>query len=247
MSVAKVTVVVPSFNQGAYISDALASITAQHQALELFVMDGGSTDQTLSELRRYEQSITYWRSCRDDGQAAAINEGIAMGCAPYVYWLNSDDYLLPGALDVLIEHLELNPNVPAVYGKVWNIHQASGRRSPIWVEPFSARRLAIRCIISQPGVLMRRSAWEAVNGLDTRLHLALDYDMWWRLYRFSGPLKFVDTFVAVNREHDQTKTQTMRRKHYQEAIQVVRKHAGYVPLKWWLAQPYAVWFRSFLG
>jgi GT2 family glycosyltransferase len=92
--------------------------------------------------------------------------------------------------------------------------------------------------------LIRRSAWETVTGVDEQLHMAMDYDLWWRLFKQIGALQFVDEFVAVNREHNATKTKTLRCRHYQEAMAVVRKHHGRLPMKWWLAQPYAVWFKS---
>jgi hypothetical protein len=107
--------------------------------------------------------------------------------------------------------------------------------------------MAQLCIVSQPGTLIRRGAWEALGGVDESLHLALDYDLWWRLYRRFGTPRFVDEFVAVNRVHDETKTATLRARHYSEAIAVVRQHYGRVPLKWWLAQPYAVWYRARVG
>jgi hypothetical protein len=122
--------------------------------------------------------------------------------------------------------------------------EKTGKQYPVWVEPFNIKRLALRCIISQPATLVRRSAWEAVGGVDAKLHMAMDYDLWWRLFNRFGPLYFVDSFVAVNREHEDTKTKTQRRLHYKEAMYVVRKHYGRLPLKWWLAQPYAVWFKS---
>jgi len=77
--------------------------------------------------------------------------------------------------------------------------------------------------------------------------MAMDYDLWWRLFKQAGPLQLLDDFVAVNREHGNTKTKTQRLRHYQEAIKVVRKYYGRVPLKWWLAQPYAVWFKNILN
>jgi hypothetical protein len=77
--------------------------------------------------------------------------------------------------------------------------------------------------------------------------MAMDYDLWWRLYKQFGPLQFVDEFVAVNRDHEATKTRTLRRLHYREAMAVVRKYNQHVPLKWWLVQPYAVWFKSITG
>lgn len=74
--------------------------------------------------------------------------------------------------------------------------------------------------------------------------MAVDYDLWWKLYTKFGPMQFIEAYVAVNREHGSTKTKTQRRLHYKEAIAVVRKYYGSVPMKWWLAQPYAVWFKS---
>ena len=68
--------------------------------------------------------------------------------------------------------------------------------------------MAQLCIVSQPATLIRRSAWEALGGVDDSLDLALDYDLWWRIYRRFGPPLFVDEFVAVNRDHAGTKTAT---------------------------------------
>lgn len=241
---ALVTLAVPSFNQGRFLDAALTSIFQQEVPVEVFVLDGGSQDQSQEVIQRWAPRLAGWRSHPDEGQAAAINEGIARGRAPYVGWLNSDDWLLPGGLARLTQALAGLPDAPAVYGRAWNVDDDTRRRSAVWVEPFDERRLARRCIISQPATLIRRSAWAAVGGVDPALHMAMDYDLWWRLYRRMGPLAFVDAFVAVNRRHPDTKTQSQRRRHYAEAIGVVRRHHGSVPLKWWLAQPYAVWFKS---
>jgi GT2 family glycosyltransferase len=240
-----VTVAVPSWNQGRFLERALSSLFDQDVPVEVFLVDGGSTDsQTQQVIARWAPRLAGWRSAPDAGQAAAINEGIARGTAPYVAWLNSDDWVLPGGLRKLVQALEAAPAAPAAYGRCWNVVDATGRRQPMWVEPFSERRLALRCIVSQPATLVRRSAWEAAGGLDEKLRMAMDYDLWWRLYRRAGPLQFLDDYVAVNREHEDTKTRNHRRLHYREAIEVVRRHYGRVPLKWWLAQPYSVWLRG---
>lgn len=246
MSDPVVTVAVPSYNQGRYLDQALASIFAQDVPVEVFVADAGSTDESLAVIHKWAPKLAGWRSHPDAGQAAAINECVAQGTAPYVCWLNSDDWLLPQGLNTLIRTLETSPVAPAVYGRAWDYIEKSGKMHPVWVSPFGEERLAWRCIVSQPATLIRRSAWEKVGGLDSELHMALDYDLWWRLYRACGGLQFVDAFVAVNRDHHDTKTQSQRSLHYREAIAVVRKHYGRVPLKWWFAQPYSVWLRSLL-
>ncbi len=242
-----VTIAVPSYNQGRFLDDALASIFSQDLAIEVFVLDGGSSDNSLDVIRKWAPRLAGWRSHADQGQAAAINEGIARGSAPYVCWLNSDDWFLPGGLKKLLTFLQENMTAPMVYGRAWNVVDGSGKRYPVWVEPFDEHRLALRCIVSQPATLIRRTAWNAIGGVDESLHMAMDYDLWWRLSRLDGSLQYIDDYVAVNREHQDTKTRTKRRLHYKEAMMVVRRHYGRVPLKWWVAQPYAVWFKSLMA
>lgn len=239
-----VTVVVPSFNQGRFLDEALTSIFQQDVPVEVFVMDGGSTDNSLEVIRQWAPRLAGWRSHADAGQSAAINEGIALGRAPYVCWLNSDDWYLAGGLRTLLTQLEQQPDVPMVYGRTWNCDAATGQMSKVFVQPFSVWLMAQMCIISQPATLLRRKVWQTVGGVDATLHMAMDYDLWWRVFRQHGCPVFVDAFVAVNRVHQDTKTNTQRHLHYVEAMAVVRRHYGRVPMKWWLAWPYAVWWRS---
>lgn len=239
-----VTIAIPSYNQGQFLNDALTSIFEQKISVEVFVMDGGSHDNTLEIIKKWQLKLRGWRSYSDGGQAAAINEGISQGRAPYVMWLNSDDWILPDSLQRLIENLMKYSNVPAVYGNAWNYNEKIKKYTPVWVEPFSEKRLSVRCIISQPATMIRRSAWMEVGGLDENLNMAMDYDLWWKLYKTFGPLKYFNDYIAVNREHDKTKTRNNRKGHYREAIAVVGKYHGTVPLKWFLARPYSVWFKA---
>lgn len=246
MSRFAITVVVPSFNQGRYLDAALESIFAQDLPVEVFVLDGGSSDNSAEIIEQWRPKLAWARSEPDAGQSAAINEGAVRGTAPYICWLNSDDLLLDGGLRVLLQALEAHPAAPAAYGRVWNLNETSGERRPVWVQRFSEDALARRCIVSQPGTLIRRSAWDAVGGIDEALNMAMDYDLWWRLYKQFGVFAFVENFIAVNRDHEATKTRNFRAAHYREAIEIVRRHHGSVPLKWWLYQPYAVWWKTLI-
>lgn len=238
----QVTLAVPSFNQGRFIEKTLESIFAQDVRVEVFVADGGSTDDTRAIIERWASRLAGYRSEPDRGQSAAVNEAIARGSAPFVGWLNSDDYLLPGGLARLVTALDAAPDAPAAYGRVLN--DRGGRRRELAAAPFCARRLARRNLVAQPGTLVRRSAWAGVGGLREDLDMAMDYDLWWRLYRRYGPLEFVDAVVAVNRDHPDCKTNRSRRQHYREVMDVLRTHYGGIPLIWWLKTPYSVWFRG---
>ena len=243
----KVTVAVPSYNQGEYLDSCLESIFSQDIRCEVFVLDGGSSDNSVEIIKKWEKYLAGWRSHPDAGQSAAINEGIGSGTGTYVCWLNSDDLFLPGMLSKLIAVMEANTEAPVAYGKVYNLVQETQTLKQVWVESFDVRRLATRNIISQPGTLIRRDAWCAVGGVSECLHMSMDYELWWKLYSNFGNFEFIDDFVAVNRDHSETKTSSKRKLHYQESIAVVKKFYGTVPLKWYVYQPYAVWFRSLVN
>jgi glycosyltransferase involved in cell wall biosynthesis len=245
---ARVTIAVPSLNQGRYLGTALESIFTQDVPVEVFVLDAGSSDDSRDVIRRFSDRLAGWRSHADAGQSAAINEGIANGSAPFVGWLNSDDWLEPRALRRLIDALDSHPEAAMAYGRMWNhVEPAGERRRNHEVHPFNERLMANFNIVAQPATLIRRTAWEAVGGVDESLQLAMDYDLWWKLFKRFGTPLFLDEHLAVNRRHDETKTSMQRRRHYREAMAVVRKHYGRVPLKWWLAQPVMVWYRSLVG
>ena len=231
------TVVVPSLNQGGFLSSALDSILAQGLPLEIIVMDGGSTDETLHIIRDYEPELFHWQSGPDGGQAAAINDGIRRGSAPLVSWLNSDDFYYQGALSRLQKALEHKPAAPFAHGFAWHVSEAGRKRIPYLTLPYQRYLLANYCSICQPATLIRRTCWETIGGLDESLDLAFDYDLWFRLTEQFGPPASVKGFVAANRMHNATKTSSQLDQHYDESILVVRRHVGSVPIKWRILRP----------
>ena len=240
-----ITVVIPSLNQAEYLPAAIESVLAQSVATEIFVMDGGSTDGSVAIIKDYEDDLAGWISAPDGGQAAAINAGVALGTAPFVCWLNSDDILLEHGLLNLHACLSEASAAPAAYGQAVHINAAGKRVGKYLSFGFSERLLASYCFICQPATLIRRSCWTEVGGLDENLELALDYDFWWRLYRAFGPLSLTEQICAANRKHPATKTQNNLDKHYDESIGVVQKHYGSVPWKWHLMRPIMRGLRAF--
>ena len=232
-----ITVVVPSYNQGVFLDRTLESVFAQDLPLEVMVMDGGSTDNSVDIIKRWESKLTYWRSAPDDGQAQAINEGVSLGSAPFVCWLNSDDVYLENGLSDLYSLLSVHSSYPAVYVKCWHINEQDKKVAPYLSFPFNKTLLANYCFIAQPATLIRRECWEQVGGLDESFDFAMDYDLWLRLYCRFGALGYTSKYCAANRLHKDTKTHNGLQRHYAESMKAVERAYGYVPVKWKLALP----------
>ena len=232
MSTAQITIAVPSFNQGRYLNDTLASIFEQGLPVEVFVMDGGSTDNSLEIIKQWTPKLAGWRSHPDNGQASAINEGVTRGSAPYVCWLNSDDFYYPSGLSKLLSVLKDQPDKQFTYGQCWTVSDKRKKLFPYLTPPFYPRLFANFCFIAQPATLVTRTAWEQAKGLNEYMQMAFDYDLWWRLYKEYGKPAFCKKFVAATRMHKDTKTANRTDLHYRESIDVVKHHWGSVPLKW---------------
>jgi glycosyltransferase involved in cell wall biosynthesis len=113
----RISVIIPSYNQGAYLEQAICSVLEQdYPALELLVVDGASADNSLDIIRKYENRLGWWVSEPDQGQSDAINKGFARATGEIITFLSSDDYYLPGAFADVAARYRQNPNVGAIIG-----------------------------------------------------------------------------------------------------------------------------------
>jgi glycosyltransferase involved in cell wall biosynthesis len=179
----RIAIVTPSFNAGTHIGAAIDSVLAQnYPSLDYLVMDGGSTDNTLEVLRSYGDRIR-WISHQDDGQADALRRGFAQTTGDILGWLNADDTFEPGALHVVAQFFADHPDVSLVYGDATYIDARGRLIGPCaHIEPYSRNRLFYYSdYIVQPAAFFRRSAYDAVGGIDPSLHYGMDYDLWLKL------------------------------------------------------------------
>lgn len=110
------TIITVSFNQAQYLEQCIKSILDQNEPVEYIIMDGGSTDGSVEIIKKYADRIAYWTSSKDKGPADALNRGIDMATGSFIGYINSDDFLLPGALTKLRKVIEANPGYDVYYG-----------------------------------------------------------------------------------------------------------------------------------
>jgi glycosyltransferase involved in cell wall biosynthesis len=110
MTLPRITVVMPSFNQAAYLEEAICSVLSQgYPDLEFMILDGDSSDGSQEIIERYRDQLSHWYSQPDGGQSAAIDRGMGLATGDLAGWLNSDDVLLPGALHAVAKAYRRNP------------------------------------------------------------------------------------------------------------------------------------------
>jgi glycosyltransferase involved in cell wall biosynthesis len=228
-----VSIVTPSFNQGAFIGQTIESVLRQdYPHIDYRVVDGGSTDNTVEVLKSYGSRVA-WVSEKDRGQAHAINKGMLQARGTILAYLNSDDLLRAGAVSRVVEHFAQRPACDLVYGRDATIDAAGRFLGTFPTAEYSFETLADCCCISQPATFWRKRLADAVGPFDEALHLVMDYDYWLRAAAEGMALEHVPDVLAHTRMHRLTKTSgaapgAHRDRFYRELFDVCLRRVGYV-------------------
>ena len=223
----KVSIVTPSYNQGAYLEQTIRSVLLQgYPNLEYIVIDGGSTDESVAILRKYEPWLTYWVSESDKGQSDAINKGFSRASGEIFGWLNSDDLYEPNALALIANYFSTTPDCDLLYGNGWSIDENGQRKHPCsWIKPYDRRLLLTFNFILQPAAFWRRSVWKRTGELDISHHWAMDWDWLLRATTFTQP-HYLPVSLALWRLRADIKTVYGGWPRRMEIANISRKYGG---------------------
>lgn len=232
LSFPRISIVVPSLNQGRFIGETLKSIVEQNYPnLELIVVDGGSSDNSLPVITEFEAHIAWCVSEPDSGQAAAINKGFRRSTGEIMAWINSDDRVAPGTLYRVADHFQKQPETKVLYGNRILIDEESheiGR----WILPaHSERVLKWADFVPQETLYWRRSAWDAVGcNINEDFQFAMDWDLLLRFSAQQQKIERVPSFLGVFRVHQAQKTtKDIASIGENEMHQLRRRTLGFVP------------------
>jgi glycosyltransferase involved in cell wall biosynthesis len=215
----RISIVTPSYNQGPYIEETIRSVLLQNYPnLEYVIIDGGSTDETIDIIKKYEPWLTYWISESDRGQGHAINKGFEQCSGDIFNWLCSDDILLPEALFRISGLIKLS----TPYWLIGNAFKYSGLSGkPKKIEPIHGFGIAnllqwSGLAIHQPSVYWNNLLLQKVGLVDENLHFCMDVDMWLRFYLLTPPC-ITDEYFSCARRHSAAKT-TINSSRYEKYL-----------------------------
>lgn len=205
----KITIVTPSYNQGQYLEETIRSVLLQNYPnLEYMIIDGGSTDNSVDIIKKYEPWLTYWVSEKDNGQSEAINKGFQRATGDIIAWINSDDRYVEGAFSIIETFLSSHPEVDMVYGDA-EIIDTDGNflshRKEIAFDRTMGLWIGFGILIPQPTVFWRRNIFQSVGYLNEKLHYALDNEYWIRVSEHHQ-IEHIPHLLAQARYHPSSKT-----------------------------------------
>lgn len=207
----KISIVTPSYNQGQFLEETIRSVLLQNYPnLEYIIMDGGSTDNSVEIIKKYEPWLTYWVSEKDNGQAEAIYRGFEMSSGDILGWINSDDYYLPGAFYEVAKIFGANDTAEVLLGGCLYIRANGKQISKNYglLQSYN-NLLQVGMFTSQPSTFWKRSAYILVGGVDSLLQFCMDYDLFLKLQKRSLPIK-TSKMLSAYRFHDETKSTKLK-------------------------------------
>lgn len=218
-----ISLVTPNFNGEEFLEATLDSVLSQgYPNLEYFVIDGASEDDSQAIIQSYANRLSDYVSEPDEGHAHALGKGLAVVSGDIMGWLNSDDILLPGALETVAEVFSKYPQVEWITGQPSALHESGTLRHH---KTRNWSRLRVLCgnyrWIQQESTFWRRSLWERAGGyVSKQYQLATDFELWVRFFRYAD-LYSVDIPLAAFRYRPGQRSKVFRRSYESEAMSIL--------------------------
>ena len=222
----QISIIIPSFNQGQYIEETIRSILLQgYPRLELHIIDGGSTDNTVEVINKYEHWLSSWVSEKDSGQSEAINKGFARCSGEIFNWICSDDLLTQGALEMIAETFLRNPEADVVSGAcIFQYDNGPQENEVKLVERENWLAVPYSAAIWQPSCFFRRSLILRKQIVREDLHYCMDRELWTYLCEGNSRWEWCDHPLSIYRFTGENKSVVGGQKIIDELDRIYREY-----------------------
>jgi len=223
----RISIVTPSFNQGQFIEETIRSVLLQgYPNLEYIIIDGGSTDNTVDIINKYEKWLTYWVSEPDRGQSHGINKGFANASGEIYAYINSDDFYELNAFRIIAPLFTKKDGHHLVVGECTIFNENVEKRifKPWWPERLDHFLQPFSSTFAQPASFWTKYIYDRVGGFDEAFHFCLDQEFFLRIGLADITPCLISDRIAHYREHANIKTRHTIR-FFEEDIPVIHKYA----------------------
>ncbi|WP_461450160.1 glycosyltransferase family 2 protein [Mucilaginibacter sp.] len=210
MNLPKISIITPSYNQGQFIEETILSVINQNYPnLEYIIIDGGSTDNSVDIIKKYEKHLSYWISEKDSGQTDAINKGFKLATGEIIAWINSDDLYVNNAFYNIAEFFNENLSARVVVGN--GLFMNADGTVYLRKHPNISKWLEKHCMMSifQPSTFLKRSVLTDIGYLDEAYVMMMDAEWYCRINRIF-PFYVIDKDISIFRWHQASKSSSQK-------------------------------------
>lgn len=226
----KISIVTPNLNQGQFIEDTILSVINQNYPnLEYIIMDGGSTDNSVDIIKKYEKYVTYWISHEDNGQAGAINRGFSIASGEILGWLNADDLFLPYTFKYISDQFDVNSisSGEILFGNCMHLNETTNSVAGSDVEKaHDIFNIELCDYIIQPSSFMTRKAYDIVGPFQESMRYGFDWDWFIRAKQKSIKFKPIKKYLSIYRIHPLHKSSTGGDERIRELCEIYKRYHG---------------------
>ncbi|MBA7699326.1 hypothetical protein ES703_108020 [subsurface metagenome] len=216
----KITIITPSYNQGKYLRETIESVLNQHYPkLEYFIVDGGSTDESVEIIRKYEKHIDWWVSEKDEGQSDAIHKGFQRATGDMLGWLNSDDVYFPRVLKKIGEAFARFPEAAIYVGgnAIGEVEDGRIRKCSIPSRPLKICSRYGFIGFGQQSSFFNAKDYRQIGGINRKLYMRMDGDLIYRLLLHNPRVVVIEDMIGFFRWHKKSKSMVSVDRFYEES------------------------------
>lgn len=193
-----ISIVTIVYNGEAYLEQTIQHVLNQnYDNIEYIIIDGGSTDDSLSIIKKYEEQIDYWVSEKDKGIYDAFNKGISLTTGKYVGLINADDYYDLNAVKVIADESLKFPEVDVFYANMY-LHNDKHKRKKI-MKALSLDNLDRDICVNHPTCFVRKEIYNSIQ-FNLEYQLSADYEFIIKLFKNNYKFKYIDKVMANMRD-----------------------------------------------
>lgn len=231
-----VSIITIVFNGEKYLEETIQSVLNQtYKNIEYIIVDGGSTDESLNIIRKYENQIDYWLSEKDKGISDAFNKGIMLSKGDILGIINSDDWYEPNAIELVVSTFNDSPNAQIICGKM-NLHHKNYSQ----LLKSSPHRLWMGMSVAHPTTFVKKEIFNSIGYFDISLKYAMDYAFLLKAYYCSINITPIDYTIANMRSGGAANSN--RISAYNEVIQLTKPYKNNIFIYFYYSLKKIFWY-----